>query len=106
MGWCLERIIIYPAVKTIHNGAFKRCDYLKTVKISGEIEKFMPCDAYGKWKCGQWDYHQGALRTDSFLVRCSIPQRLGSVQDSIWRDTIHEMLRRIPAVSPKPKKIP
>jgi hypothetical protein len=79
MGWCLERIIIYPAVKTIHNGAFKRCDYLKTVKISGEIEKFMPCDAYGKWKCGQWDYHQGALRTDSFLVRCSIAKSIFTI---------------------------
>ena len=75
----VRAIIIYRVIMTIHNGAFKRCDYLKTVKISGEIEKFMPCDAYGKWKCGQWDYHQGALRTDSFLVRCSIAKSIFTI---------------------------
>ena len=99
----LRSIVIPCAIKKIHDDAFKDCSNLTKV-FCDEIEEFVTADSIQAW----WNrsFHKRAMTAYSFLVRCSIPQRLGSVQDSIWRDTIHEMLRRIPAVSPKPKKIP
>jgi hypothetical protein len=93
----MEEIVIPPAVKKIHDIAFKDCTNLTRIKFCDEIEKFVSCDAMRDW----WNrgVHEKSLRTYCFMVRCSIPARLGLVQVRSWQANIYNMLSSIPTFS-------
>jgi hypothetical protein len=50
-----------------------------------------------------WNHgiHERSLSTYCFLVQCNIPECLGLIQPRKWHANIHDMLRRIPSISPK-----
>jgi hypothetical protein len=90
-------IIIPPAVKKIHDTAFKNCSNLTNEEFCDEIEEFVSCAAMRGW----WNQgvHEKSLSTYCFLVRSSIPERLGLVLVRIWQASIYDMLSRIPTFS-------
>ncbi len=94
----LEHIIIPPAVKKIHDYAFKLCSNLTNIEFCGYIEEFVTSEAMRGW----WNQgvHERCLSTYCFLVRCSIPARFsGLALVSSWRANIDSMLRNIPTIA-------
>ena len=72
--YSLKRIIMPPAVKAIDASAFKNCSNLTNVEFCDEIEEIVSCKAMlDLWNQG---VHEKYLSTYSFLVRCSIPDRV------------------------------
>jgi hypothetical protein len=98
----IEHILIPPAVRAIDDTAFKGCTNLSNVEFCPRIEEFVSCEAMRDW----WNQgvHEQCLSTYCFLVRCSIPERLGVVQVRSWRSNIYDMLRRIPTIGAKGMK--
>jgi len=94
----LREIVIPPAVRVIHEEAFNECSQLTNVCFCVEIEEFVSGESMREW----WNHgvHERSLSTYCFPVRCNIPERLGLVQARKWQANIHEMLRRIPSISP------
>jgi hypothetical protein len=93
----LREIHIPSPVKTIHDSAFEGCANLTRVKFCDGIEDFVSCAAVQDW----WNQglHVKSLSTYSFLVKCSIPERLGSVLIVSWQANIYNMLNRIPTIT-------
>jgi hypothetical protein len=95
----LEFIVIPCKVKVIHQMAFNRCTNLTNVEFCAEIEAFVSSEAMREW----WNQgiHNRCLSTYSFLMKHSIPNRLGLVQVQSWQADIYEMLCCIPSAHPK-----
>ena len=94
----LEEIVIPPAIRDIHDTAFKDCTNLTRVKFCDEIKEFVSCDAMSDW----WNRGVGkmSLRTYYFLVRCDISARFkGLALVGSWQATIHDMLRIVPTIA-------
>ena len=74
--------------------AFRGCSNLTNVKFCDEFEEFVSCEGIRVW----WNrgVHERSLSTYRFLVRCSIPQRLGIVPVRSWQTNIYNMLGHIP----------
>ena len=95
----LQRIFIPPAVRVIDDRAFYGCSQMTNVACCAEIEEFVSCEAMRHW----WTQgvHGRSLSTYCFLVKFTIPERLGLVQVPRWRANVYDMLRRIPSIRPK-----
>ncbi len=95
----MEHILIPPAVRAIDDAAFKGCSNLSNVEFCPRIEEFVSCEAMRDW----WNQgvHERCLATYCFMVRCSIPERLGRVRVQSWRANIYSKLRRIPTIRAK-----
>ncbi len=89
-----QRIVIPSTVTVIHVGAFNGCINITNVLFCDEIQVFVTAESMRD--------HGIRVRSPSthcFLVRCSIPQRLGHILVRCWWDNIHDMLRSIPIIS-------
>ena len=97
--WCtgLQHIAIPSTVKRIDDSAFEGCTNLTRITFCDKIEEFVSCSAMSGW----WNQglHEKSMSTYCFLVRRSIPDRLGLVQVRCLRANIYKMLRRIPSFS-------
>jgi hypothetical protein len=74
----LQRLVIPPAVTKIHKKSFFNCSNLTNVIFCDEIEEFLTAESMREW----WNHgvHEKSLCTYCFLVRCSIPKRVGLVR--------------------------
>ena len=95
----LQHIMIPPTVTIIHDEAFKDCSNLTSVVFYDEVEAFVSAESMRGW----WNHgiHEKSLSTYCFLVRCSIPRRLDLILVRSWQVNIHDMLNRIPSITPE-----
>jgi hypothetical protein len=95
----LHRIVIPSSVEVIDAEAFHDCSHLTNVEFCEEIEEFVSGESMRDW----WNHgvHEKSLSTYCFFARCNIPERVGLVKARKWQFNIHEMLRRIPSISPE-----
>jgi hypothetical protein len=89
----LQRISIPSTVKEIGEEAFRGCSGLKAIEFCNEIEQFVNEASLHWWNHG---VSEASLITYSFLARCHIPARLGTIRAQTLKNDIHNMLRRIP----------
>ncbi len=89
----LTSIRIPSTVKEISGRAFEKCNNLEAIEFCNETEQFVDEVPLPWWNHG---VSKASLRTYSFLVRCNILARLGTIQVQKWKINIHDMLQRIP----------
>lgn len=93
----LNAIVIPSSVMEIHEKAFLQCSELTHVQFCREIEEFISGESMrGWWNGGVLGI---SLLTYSFFVQCNIPKRVGLVEATSWRRSIHDMLSRIPSIT-------
>ncbi len=94
----LQKIIIPQSVKVIHTNAFYNCTQLTNVQFCEEIEDFVSGESMRDW----WNHgvHEKSLSTYCFFAQYIVPERVRLVQARKWQSNIHDMLWRIPSVSP------
>jgi hypothetical protein len=91
----LGRITIPSTVDCIYKTAFNHCNGLAAIVFCEKIEQFVHEVSLPWWNHG---LSVVSLCTYCFLAQFNIPARLEQIKVGLWKNNIHDMLRRIPTM--------